>query len=326
MGLAIKIVLLLVFAAVTALIVFFIFFFLRPVATMVWLRRSALRRAGLRKTKLTTTVGKQIVWHGGMGPLLVLLHGAGDQAGTWNKVASQLKRHFQLVIPDLAGHGESDPAAGVLSLGTLLTALDQVLDAIPWRDAPMVLAGNSLGAWMAMLYAQKYAQKYPQRVTRVILIDGGPIQNASEIGLMPKDREEARRTLDAVLDPSTPRPPNFVLDDLVRISNTGPISRLLAAGEEDMSKYLLDDKLASFQAPVDLIWGASDRLVPLDYAKKLQSQLPHCTLTVIERCGHGPQLERPQELAQVLLQILASDSSHPSATAQSVSTQSGENS
>ena len=321
MGLAIKIVLLLVFAAVAALIVFFILFFLRPVATMFWLRRSALRRAGLRKTKLTTTVGEQIVWHGGNGPWLVLLHGAGDQAGTWNKVAPELKRHFQLLIPDLAGHGESDPAAGVLSLRTLLAALEQVLDATPWRDAPLVLVGNSLGAWMAMLYTHKY----PHRVTRVILIDGGPIKSASEIGIMPKDREEARRALDAVLDSSTPRRPNFVLDDLVRVSNTGPISRLLAAGEEDMSKYLLDDKLASFQLPVDLIWGASDRLVPLDYAKKLQSQLPHCTLTVIERCGHGPQLERPRELTQVLLQIMASDSSRASATAPSVSTQSGEN-
>ncbi|MGA9988265.1 MAG: alpha/beta hydrolase [Terriglobales bacterium] len=321
MGLAIKIVLLLVFAAVSALIVFSILFFLRPVATMVWLRRSALRRAGLRKIRLTTTVGGQIVWHGGAGPLLVLLHGAGDQAGTWNKVVPEVKRHFQLVIPDLAGHGQSDPAAGVLSLGTLLTALEQLLDAKPWRDAPLVLVGNSLGAWMAMLYTHKC----PQRVTRVILIDGGPIKAVSEIGIMPKDREEARRALDAVLDPSTPRRPNFVLDDLVRVSNTGPISRLLAAGEEDMSKYLLDGKLASFQLPVDLIWGASDRLVPLDYAKKLQSQLPHSTLTVIEHCGHGPQLERPQELTLVLLQVLASESSRASAPAPSVSTQSREN-
>ncbi|MGC2514216.1 MAG: alpha/beta hydrolase [Terriglobales bacterium] len=321
MGLAIKIVLLLVFAAVSALIVFSILFFLRPVATMVWLRRSALRRAGLRKIRLTTTVGGQIVWHGGAGPLLVLLHGAGDQAGTWNKVVPEMKRHFQLVIPDLAGHGQSDPAAGVLSLGTLLTALEQLLDAKPWRDAPLVLVGNSLGAWMAMLYTHKC----PQRVTRVILIDGGPIKAVSEIGIMPKDREEARRALDAVLDPSTPRRPNFVLDDLVRVSNTGPISRLLAAGEEDMSKYLLDGKLASFQLPVDLIWGASDRLVPLDYAKKLQSQLPHSTLTVIEHCGHGPQLERPQELTLVLLQVLASESSRASAPAPSVSTQSREN-
>jgi pimeloyl-ACP methyl ester carboxylesterase len=216
--------------------------------------------------------------------------------------------------------GESDPVAGVLSLGTLLTALEQVLDAIPWRDLPLALAGNSLGAWMSMLYAQKH----PQRMTRRVLIDGGPIKDASEIGIMPKDREEARRALDAVLDPSTPRPPNFVLDDLVRVSNMGPISRLLAASVEDMSKYLLENQLASFPLPVDLIWGASDRLVLLDYAKKLQSQLPHCTLTIIERCGHAPQLERPRELTRVLLQILASDSD-VFATSRSVTRESGEN-
>jgi pimeloyl-ACP methyl ester carboxylesterase len=320
MGLAIKILLLVLFAAIAGLIVLSVFFIWRPVATTVWFRRNSLRRAGLRKLKLATTVGTQVVWHGGTGPLLVLLHGAGDQAGTWDRVIPELKRHSQLVIPDLAGHGESDPPAGVLSLGTLLTALEQVLDAPPWRDEPMVLGGNSLGAWMSMLYAQKY----PQRVTRVILMGGGPIKNSSEIGLMPKDREEARRTLDTVFY-SPPRRPNFVLDDLIRISNTGPISRLLGAGEEDISKYLLEDKLNNFQTPVHLIWGTADRLVPLDYAKKLQSQLPHCTLTVIERCGHAPQFERPHELTQVLLQLLTSVSPPPSGSVSSVSRHSGEN-
>ncbi len=323
MGLTIKIGLLLALAAVVALIVFSVVSFLRPVATTAWSRRVARRRAGLRKTKLTTTVGEQVVWHGGAGPLLVLLHGAGDQAGTWNGVAPELKRHFQLVLPDLAGHGESAPRQGKLSLGTLLTALEQVLDAVPWRNAPMVIAGNSLGAWVAMLYAEKHAH----RVTHVVLIDGGPIRSASAIDIMPKDREDARRILDNVLDSSTPRPPDFVLDDLVRVSNSGPISRLMAAGEDDFSKYLLEeDKLANFQSPVDLIWGASDRLVPLEYAKKLRSLLPHCTLTVIERCGHAPQRERPRELTRVLLQILAIGSPLAPAGTKSVPTQTGEKS
>jgi pimeloyl-ACP methyl ester carboxylesterase len=320
MVLAIKIVLLLALAAVVSLIVFFVLFFFRPLATTFWLRRIALRRGGFRKAKVATSAGKQIVWHGGQGPLLMLLHGAGDQAGTWFRVAPELKRSFHVVMPDLAGHGESEPSAGVLSLGTLLSALEQMLDTIPWRDKQVMLAGNSLGAWMAMLYAQKH----PSRLKRLILIDGGPIRHVSEIGLMPKNREEARRALDAVLDPSTPRRPNFVLDDLIRVSNTGPISRLLAAGEQDLSKYLLEDKLASFPLPVDLIWGASDRLVPLDYARKLQAQFPRCTLTVIERCGHGPQLERPRELTRILLQILAADLPRASATRQSVSAHSGE--
>ena len=320
MVVAIKIALLVVVGAVAAVIGSFVLFFLRPLATTFWLRRLALRRSGFRKAKVATSAGKQIVWHGGEGPLLVLLHGAGHDAGTWSRVAPELKRSFHLVMPDLAGHGESEPRAGALSLGTLLSALEQVLDAAPWRDREMVLAGNSLGAWMATLYAQKQ----PSRLKRVILIDGGPIRHVSEIGLMPKSREEARRALDAVLDPSTPRRPNFVLDDLIRVSNTGPISRLLAAGEQDISKYLLEDKLAGFPLPVDLVWGASDRLVPLDYARKLQSQFPCCTLTVIERCGHGPQLERPRELTRVLLKILAADWRRASAAAQSASGHLGE--
>lgn len=290
-------------AVATALLFFLIAFYLRPLAITFWLRRMGLRRAGCRKTRLLTTVGEQVLWYGGAGPLLVLLHGAGDQAGTWYRVAPVLRQHFQMVIPDLAGHGGSEPKTGVLSLGTLLAGLEEVLDASLWQGQPIVLVGNSLGAWISMLYAQKHQQ----RVVRVILIDGGPIKGTSEIGIMPKNREEARKAIDAILDPSAPRRPNFVLDDLVRVSNNGPISRLLAAGEEELSKYLLEDEVSRFPMPVDLVWGASDRLVPMDYARKLQSRLPHSTLSFIERCGHAPQLECPNKLTQILLQLLASD-------------------
>jgi len=305
MSLAGEILLLLVFSTLSACVIFAVVFVARPIATTHWLRRSALLRSGFRKTRVATTVGVQTVFHGGAGPVVVLLHGAGDQAGTWHRVAPSLKRRFQLVMPDLAGHGESDPSEGTLSLGTLLIALEQVLEDIPGPYIPLTLVGNSLGAWMAMLYAEKH----PQRVTRVILIGGGPIRGAGELGLMPKNREEARRVLDATLDASTRRPPNFLLDDVVRLSKTGQISRLLAAGDADISKYLLDDKLAAFPLPVDLIWGASDRLVPLDYARKLQAQLPHATLTVLERCGHVPQIERPRHLFATLLPLLVAKSS-----------------
>lgn len=320
MALTIQVVLLPAAGAVAAVLAFLAVFYVRPLATTFWLRKCALRMAGFRRAAIGTAVGTQAVWHGGQGPLLVLLHGAGDEAGTWSRVAPQLKRRFHVVMPDLAGHGASAPAAGVLSLGTLLSALEEVLDAPPWQNQSMVIAGNSLGAWVSMLYAHKN----PHRVSRVILIDGGPLKSALEIGLQPRNRAEARRALDAIFDPSTPRRPDFVVDDLIRLSNQGPISRLYAAGAEDISRYLLDDQLASFEKPVDLIWGASDRLVPLDYAKGLQAQLPHSTLTVIARCGHGPQIERPRKLAQILLQILAADACPAPSGAESMARASGE--
>jgi pimeloyl-ACP methyl ester carboxylesterase len=322
MGMAFTIGMVIVFAVLAVFVAFSALFYFRPVATTVWFRRKGLRRAGFQKKQISTSIGPQTVWLGGSGPWLVMLHGAGDQAGTWHKVAPELKSRFQLLMPDFAGHGESAPRQGVLSLGTLLTALEEVLNAIPGRNTPILLAGNSLGAWMAMLYARKH----PDRVKRVILIDGGPIKDVTEINLMPKDREEARRILDTVLDDSSPRPPNFFLDDLVRVSNTGPISRLMAAGNEDILKYVFVDELSSISTPVDIVWGASDRLVPLDYAKKLQSLIPHSRLAVIERCGHGPQLERPRELTHVLQKILAAESLPSSAVSLSRSRHTGANS
>jgi pimeloyl-ACP methyl ester carboxylesterase len=275
-------------------------FFRHPIAMTVWLRRKRLQRIGFAKTTVETTVGPQIVWRGGAGPLLVLLHGAGDQAGTWHKIAADLAKKYSLVMPDLAGHGESAPPAGPLSIGTILATLERVLDSASWKSQRFMLAGNSLGAWIAMLYAYKH----PERVSRLVLINGGALKGLrSEITLTPKTREEARRAFDAILDSATPRPPDFVLDDLIRVTNHGPMARLMAS-EAEIPNYVLDDKLGDFSVPVDIVWGASDRLVPIDYARAMEAQLRAARLTVIERCGHAPQLECPAKLLEVLCSVL----------------------
>ncbi|MGB9489744.1 MAG: alpha/beta hydrolase [Terriglobales bacterium] len=289
--------------ALVAILSLFILTLRRPVAATVWFRRKRLARAGFVKTTVPTSAGPQIVWHGGSGPLLVLLHGAGDQAGTWHKTAPDLARKYSLVMPELAGHGESAPPSGPLSIGTILGALDQVLDSAPWKSQSFILAGNSLGAWMAMLYSRTHAD----RVSRLLLISGGALRSEqAEVTLLPKNREEARKVFDAILDPSSPRPPAFVLDDVVRIAKGGPIARI-AAMAADIPGYTLDGKLAGFPVPVDIIWGASDELIPIDYAREMEAQLPAARLTVIERCGHIPQLECPERLLETLHRLLATE-------------------
>ena len=303
MSLLIQVAIFLAAVAVFVALALTIRFFRHPIATTVWFRRKRLQRSGFAKTTVETSAGPQIVWHGGRGPLLVPLHGAGDQAGTWHKIAPHLAKKYSLVMPDLAGHGQSAPSSGSLSLGTILSALEQVLDLGAWNSQRFILAGNSLGAWIAMLYARKH----PERVSRLLLIDGGALKHEQAfVSLMPKNREEARRAFDAVLDPASPRPPAFVLDDLVRVTHCGTMARLMASIAE-ASDYVLDGKLGNFPVPVDIVWGASDRLVPLDYARKLEAQLPAARLTVIERCGHAPQLECPKKFLQVLKSVLAAD-------------------
>ena len=278
-------------------------FFRHPIATTIWFRRKRLQLAGFAKTTIETSVGPQIVWRGGNGPLFVLLHGAGDQAGTWHKIAPDLAKQYSLLMPDLAGHGQSAPSSEPLSLGTILGALEQVLDSAAWKSERIILAGNSLGAWIAMLYARKHAE----RVSRLVLIDGGALKNDQAFAtLLPKNRDEARRGFDAILDPASPRPPAFVLDDLVRVTNHGTMARLMASIAE-ASDYVLDGKLGDFPVPVDIVWGASDRLVPLDYARRIEAQLPAARLTVIENCGHAPQIECSGKLLQVLVTLLTNE-------------------
>lgn len=276
-----------------------VLFWKRPIAVLAWLGRRRLEAAGCTKQKAASAAGLETVFRGGSGPTVVLLHGAGDQAGTWAGVAPSLAKSFTLILPDLAGHGESAPARGPLPLGVLLQGLDGVLA----QEVPagkVTLVGNSLGAWMAALWAKEH----PGRVEHLVFVNGGPIRKEpTDLTLMPRTRGQADALLYALRDPTSPIVPNFVVDDLIRVSNEGPIARL-ASDAKGMEAYLLDGKLDTLTVPVDLLWGASDKLLPLAWAELLQAQLPAARLTKIDRCGHVPQQECPEAFSATLLKIL----------------------
>jgi pimeloyl-ACP methyl ester carboxylesterase len=293
-----KLLLLLIAALLVVIIITVVLVWRHPLATFAWANRRALTNAGLQKIKLETPVGPQAAFVGGAGPTLVFLHGAGDQAGSWSKVAPRFTGSYRLVLVDLPGHGDSAPAAGPLTMTKVLSGTEAVLNHYA-SGQPVTLVGNSLGAWVALIYARQH----PQQVARVVAVDGGPLRgDRPELAKLPATREEARKLFDAVLDRGSPRPPDFVLDDLVRESNNGPMGRIVAA-RDDYDRYLLAS-VQDITVPVDLLWGESDELVPLEYAKKMEAQLAAARLTTIPRCGHIPQQECPNTFAAALEKLL----------------------
>ncbi len=271
----------------------------RPLAVAAWMNRRALVKAGFTKQRVSTPVGTQTFFVGGDGPAIIFLHGAGDQAGAWSKVAPLFTGKYRVIIPDLAGHGASDPKSGPLSVGTVLAGMEAVAAAQPGE---VILVGNSLGGWVASLYAQRH----PEKVERLVLVNGGPlVGDRPDITLTPKTREEARKTIAAMFDPGSFQLPDYVLDDIVREAQTGPLMRLSQTAAE-MPKYLLEGKLNEITVPVSLVWGESDHVLSLDYAKKMQSQLPNAQLVTLKRCGHAPQLECPKSFAATLTEVLQS--------------------
>ncbi len=296
-----KIILIAVVLLVLLVVVTGLVFWRYPLATFAWLYRRELVKTGFTRTVVQTPVGPQVLYEAGQGSALIFLHGAGDQAGAWHKIAPPFASDHRVLVLDMAGHGESAPQSGALSLAQLRDGLTQVI-AERAGSGGVTLIGNSLGGWVAMLYAREH----PERVERVVLINGGPLRgDRPDLSLTPRTREEARKVFDALLDPGSPRVPDFILDDIVRASASGPIGRM-AQNPADMQQYVVEDAaLTQFTVPVDVVWGEADRMLGLDYVRRMEAGLPAVRVSMLPRCGHVPQAECPNTLLAKLREVLS---------------------
>ena len=263
-----------------------------------WVSRGALMQGGLMESTTPCLLGPQTWFAGGAGDPLVFLHGVGDHAGSWARVAPAFTATHRVIVPDCAGRGTSHPFHCALGMDTMLTGLDAVLNAGAPDSGRITLVGNSLGAWVAMAWAAKH----PERVLRVVLVNGGPVKGLrSDLSLAPGTRDQARRLWEAITDSANHAAPDVLLDELIRKGKEGAIARVDLV---EMQPYLMDGQLSEFTTPVDLIWGESDRLIPLEYARNLAAALPRARLTTIPRCGHIPQLECTALFTEALRDVL----------------------
>ena len=258
-----------------------------PLSAFIDSTRGELLRAGLTRVECDG-----LVWfHGGAGDeTLVLVHGANDQAGTWADVVPQLVGRYRLILPDLPGHGESAPAEGPLPLGSMVEALDAILDA---EDAPRVtLVGNSMGGWVSLLYT--FAHK--ERVGRLVLEDSSGIAWQLDVPLFSRTREEALVALRAVHGPDAELG-EWMIEALLARATSSPMLRVAQAG---VVEYLVDAKLPSLDVPTTLIWGRHDGVLPLAYGQSLARRIRGATLHVIEGAAHIPHRQRPEEFLACL--------------------------
>lgn len=251
--------------------------------------RGALAAAGFARR----TAGEWVCWESRGAapdaPVIVLVHGVNDQAGTWFLVAPVLAGTHRVLLPDLAGHGESAPPAGPLPLSSLVAQLEALL--APERD--VILVGNSLGGWIAALHALAH----PERVRRLVLEAGGGLARPFASPVVAHDRDEALVVLRAVHGPAF-EPPEWVIESLLQRAIDSPMLRITEAEE-----HRLDTRLAALRVPVTLVWGADDGVLPLSYAEELRSLIPRAELCVIDDAAHIPHLQNPEKFLACLTAI-----------------------
>jgi pimeloyl-ACP methyl ester carboxylesterase len=249
--------------------------------------RAALTSAGLQRVEYDG----RIFWRGGAGDdTLVLLHGVNDQAGTWSSVVPALMVRHELLVLDLAGHGDSEPREGPLTMERILADVHAVIDS----DAKdkVTIVGNSMGGWVSMLYALEH----PERVERLVLENASGMSWTVTVPLFAQNREQAAAIFHAVHGPDA-FVPEEALDAIINRAASSPMTRVVQGG---IAAHLLDSRFGNLDVPVSMIWGENDGLLPLEYAQALRARIPGATLSVIKGAAHIPHRQQPERFLECL--------------------------
>lgn len=243
---------------------------------------------GEEQGRLDRGDGISLAWRrlAGRAPTVMVLPGLrSEMAGTKAELAARLcaeTGHACLRL-DYSGHGVSD---GRFEDGTIgRWAQDALLLLDRLTQGPVVLAGSSMGGWIALLVARQR----PGRIAGLLGISAAPdfTERLMWASMMPREREALLR--DGVI-----YAPNAYGDPL-------PITKALI--EDGRRHLVLDDEIA-FDGPVRLLQGQRDPDVPWETVLRLAGRLrsEDVRITIVKDGDH--RLSRPADLALLRLSLL----------------------
>lgn len=272
----------------------------------------------LRFFHAKTRVADTSYMEAGEGKPVVMLHGLGATKASFLPTVAALTDTHRAIALDLPGFGDSgkpvraayDPAFFAESVVAFLDAME--LDKVN-------LVGNSMGGRAAI----EVALRAPERIGRLVLL------TPSLAWLRSRPWAAPLRLLPPQLGLIQPAPRSIV-ETIVRNVVPGASENWTAAGvDEFLRSYLSPRGRAAFYAaarniyleapygdngfwtrlpalePDSLfVWGEYDELVPKAFANHVKRALPnsqHLTL----RCGHVPQLEKPDQTHRAMLAFLS---------------------
>ncbi|MBA3646412.1 MAG: alpha/beta hydrolase [Gemmatimonadaceae bacterium] len=262
--------------------------------------------------RFVTVMGAKLYYiDRGTGPAVVLIHGLGDQASVWKNTIDPLAKERRVIAVDLIGFGHSDKPPFDYRPETLVDFLSGFLNALHVERPTLV--GNSLGGWVAALYALEHRGA----VEKLVLVDAGGYRFDSAM-MSPRMKQALRLSTrddyrffssltfyDKKYSP-TEAFLDYAMSERVKRGDGYTIGKLADAllRNDDV----LDNRLGAVDAPTLLVWGRYDKLVPLAVAHRFQRDIKNTRLVLLDNCGHVPQVECPAALNAALIGFLGDNS------------------
>jgi pimeloyl-ACP methyl ester carboxylesterase len=264
------------------------------------------------------------------GPVVVGVHGLGGSAVNWLAVAPLLTDRCRFVAPDMAGHGLTQALGRHTGVAANRALLHRFIETL---DGPVILLGNSMGGMISLLEAAAA----PDTTAGLILID--PVLPALSarpdpgvallftiyvtpwLGPALVGRRRRSMTPEALVastlalccvDRSRVAPDvvaKHVEIARLRSGFPGLDQGFIAAAKSVVrtAGWGYRRGLRRVAAPVLLIHGSHDRLVPIGLARAAARANPSWSIVVLNDVGHTPQLEAPEDVAKAIEIWLDSD-------------------
>jgi pimeloyl-ACP methyl ester carboxylesterase len=228
----------------------------------------------------------------GEGEVLLLLHGLMGALSNWDEVIAEFKGQYRVIIPILPIYDLPLLTTGVKSLAKFVHKF------IKYKKlTDITLLGNSLGGHVALIYVLAH----PSLIKAMVLTGSSGLYENAFGGSFPRResydfvKEKVEYTF---YDPATAT--KELVDDVYRIINDRhSVIRILAMAKSAI-RHNMNKELDKITIPVSLIWGRDDKITPPEVAFEFNQLLPHSELHWIDKCGHAPMMEQPQEFNKYL--------------------------
>ncbi len=228
---------------------------------------------------------------------VILLHGLLGDVYQWEPTITALsERAHRVIVPEIPI--DSIPLRRA-NMDGVMAFVRSFIHSLGLEK--MVLVGNSLGGHLALMYALEK----PSHVAGLVLCGSAGIYEVvtGTRTFRRKDKEWIRQRAEV-----TYYDPEMVTDALVDrlydlANDSARAVRVLKIARNSLS-ISLSDHLSSILAPTTLIWGKNDRITPEDVAHTFMKCLPFAELHSIDKCGHAPMMERPDEFNALTLDFL----------------------
>lgn len=247
----------------------------------------------------------------GSGDPVVFLHGIPTSSYLWRDVVGAIADRRRAIVPDMAGYGASSKRDGFdRSIRAQEAMIDALLDDLGLETVDFV--GHDLGGGVGL----RLAARSPERVDRLVLsnavaYDSWPIEPIVDLGLPSTARETSVDDLQGMLDELigetvAGEPDEEFLEGTKAPwdSEEGVVSLVRDAAATN-TNHTTEIDPGGIDAETLLLWGADDEFQEIEWAERLESEMPNARLVGLDGANHWVMEDRPEayreELAEFLL-------------------------